>query len=202
MIVGYGVLGRFATAAYAEHIVLRKSATEHLVLPVGIDTGVGSTISRNAFCFIWELGIVVLEHGFNGAFVLFGIHHFQLVGNGSHAQVGVEVNVCFTFLTVLGSDDDYTVGSHRTVDSCGCTVFQYFHALDVLRIHVVNVAREAVDDVERLVAAERLYTANLYRYACACVTTGFHDVYTGNLALQGFGRVGRGTFGQFFGVYR
>ena len=50
----------------------------------------------------------------------------------------------------LGGDENHAERCARTVDARGCSVFQHGDALDVLRVHGVNVTLHAVDEDQRL----------------------------------------------------
>ena len=94
--------------------------------------------------------------------VLLGIEHFHLVGVGLYGNAGVEVNLNLAFLTLLGGDDDHTVGSTRTVDTGRGGILQHLDALDVVTIQFVHarLRGHTVDDVQRVVVVQRTHTTD------------------------------------------
>ena len=130
------------------------------------------------------------------------IEHVELLGYRVDRHIRIKGNFQLSFLSVLGRNDDYTIGGHRTVNGSGGTIFQDFHGFDILRIDGVDVTRIPVDDVKRLIVTHSLDTTDFYRNACTCITSRFQNAYTGNFTLQCFGCAGSGTLHQIFRFHR
>src|SRR5574344_2161577 len=142
---------------------------------------------------IRNVRVPVIIHLLVNLFVLVSVKELKLIGYVSHADVGAEVNLCFTLLTVLGSHDNHTVSGYRTVDSGCCTVFQYLHGLNILRVNGIDVTRETIDNVKGFVVTESFHTTDFHANTSTSITTGLLDIHTGNLTLQGLCRVSCGT---------
>ena len=52
------------------------------------------------------------------------IEHVELLGYRVDRHIRIKGNFQLSFLSVLGRNDDYTIGGHRTVDGSGGTIFQ------------------------------------------------------------------------------
>ena len=62
----------------------------------------------------------------------------ELLGEVLETYVGIVAHGWLTVLTVLGGDQDNTVGTVRTVDSGSRGVLQDFHRLDIVGVDIVQ----------------------------------------------------------------
>ena len=118
-----------------------------------------------------------------------------------HSHRRIEVNAYLTLSTFLGGDDDNTIGSTATIDTCGCRILEHLDGLDVVRVQLVHtrLGRHTVDDIQRVVVVERTHTTYSHRGSTRGSTVGC-DVHARHLALQGFHRVVLLLFLQVFGT--
>ena len=65
---------------------------------------------------------------------LLGIHCFGTMTDSRETYPTIVRELSFALLTLLGGDNDYTVGSTRTVE-CGCRcVFEHLYRLNVVHV--------------------------------------------------------------------
>ena len=148
------------------------------------------------------LVFIVLIHHLMYGLVAICIKHIKVLSNLSEAQIGTEIHLYITLLTILGCNQNHTVGSYRTIDGSGSTILQNLHRLDVLRVHAVDIARETVHNIKRFVIAECLDTTNLDAHTGTGITTTLQDVHTGYLTLQSLSWVGSSALSHLLGIDR
>ena len=104
----------------------------------------------------------------------------------------------------LGSDEDYTVGTTRTIDSGGCSVFQHVDADNLVSWDVGDGScGEAIDDEEGLVALrDRTTTTHADGGASTRTTVLRGDHHTGKFALKSLRHVRNGVGHKFLRVNR
>ena len=75
------------------------------------------------------------------------------------------INLCLPHLTLFGGNEDNTIGSTCTINSSGCSIFQYFDRFDIIRIHKVKATsdRHTVHDIKRITIINS--TDTTYTYA-------------------------------------
>ena len=134
--------------------------------------------------------------------IAISIKHIEVLSNVSEAQIGTEIHLYIALLTVLGCNQNHTVGSYRTVDGSGSTILQNLHRLDVLRVHAVDIARKTIHDIKRFVISECLDTTNLDAHTGTGVTATSQDVHTGYLTLQSLSWVGSSALSHLLGIDR
>ena len=159
------------------------------VLPVGV--GVVALVERVLILF----GILAeLREGGT-------IHHGILVEYLLECNVAVVAHLGgSTLRTLLGGDDNHTVGTAATVDSGGRGILQDVHRLDVGRIDVAQLAHEGntVEHNQRVVAGrERALATNADLHFGTRLRTGLRHHHTGHAALQSLGGVGGCNLIQF-----
>ena len=119
------------------------------VLPVSI-------IERLAVLVLWLVERVGVKSGIVTQFLILGaVHHRILVEHLLESNVSV-----VTYLgrsshrTLHCCDDDHTVGTAATVDSCCRSILEDIHALDVRRVNIRKVTHEwdSVEHDQRVVA--------------------------------------------------
>ena len=178
-------------------MALRKNAlTEEVVLPVdGFDALVEIQVVEHAELFVERIqcafaaqgSILVVRHD-----VLVSVENVHTLGNGFCLQVTVVVHNSLTTLSVLRRDENYTVGTLRTVDGCRGSILQHRDVFDVVRRKVAQLTTlETVDnDQWRVVTRDRTATTNANQHFCVGRTVSRCDVHTGHLTSQGFRHVG------------
>ena len=64
----------------------------------------------------------------------------------------VIVDLCLSYLTLLGGYENYTVGSTGTIDGTRSSILKHLDTLDITRVEIVETTldRHAVYDVERI----------------------------------------------------
>ena len=117
-------------------------------------------------------------------------------------EIGVEIDAHLSGRAPLGGDDDHAIGSGRTVDGRGRSVFQHIHALNVVGIHFVVVARKSVNDEQRgVIAIDGAGTAEEHFHAATQLTARLGDVEAGHLALQRLHHIVGGRDGDIFRLH-
>ena len=117
--------------------------------------------------------------------VLTGVEDFVLTIDLLSAIVAIVGDGAFALFAALGGDKDYAVGSLRTVDGGGGSVFEDVDALDVGGIKGGDVATDTVNKVERLSVADGTQTADVNTHAGSRLTRSGLDVDTRGLTLEG-----------------
>ena len=112
----------------------------HIVEPVGFTT---CSLCLSLVLVLYK----VVIHGLTrvlGYIVLIALGNLRsvavvhLVGKVLKADVAIIADAGLAFLTVLGGDQDDTVGTVRTINSCSRGILQDFHRLDVARVDIVE----------------------------------------------------------------
>ena len=137
-----------------------------------------------------NLGIVILslvEHIQPFA----GVGQWRLDTIDGAAEGTMIGNLCLALLATLGSNEDNTARSTRTVDGCR-SILQYGDVLNIVAVHgvqLVDGTRYAINDDEwRGVTIDGNITTNLE--GCTFITRtgrGTGNGQTGNLTLKGYG---------------
>ena len=82
-----------------------------------------------------------------------GIYHLRLVGQEREHVIIRCSNRLSIVLTMLGSNQNYAIGTLVTIESrCGC-ILQDRYALHILCYHILNGTLYAIHDEERSAAA-------------------------------------------------
>ena len=141
VVVGKAVLGTVVSATEGCTIVLCPGGASH-----GFVQPVQSRTVMVVLAYLQKAAVSFLptDHSFliekiHAAFVvcqhkLFGIKYFQGIGEFAEAYVGIECHgslAAIVTLAAFGGNQDYTIGTPRTIDGSGRSVFQYVDALDV-----------------------------------------------------------------------
>ena len=169
-------------------MVLTDTCLEDLVEPVGIgivhkpvDTILTLGVSA------WNRRVRVLTSDTEILAVLIGIHHvIDVLRNTIDTEVTLVVELeRLVFLTILGCDDNDTVGSTRTVDcTCRC-ILQYLDSLNVVWREVADRSTHwhTIDNVERGSRTETADTTNTNRRIGTWLTVR-SNLNTGNLTFE------------------
>ena len=117
-------------------MVMADGGAQHLVLPVGIAMVVVGIVET--------VGLHVVAD-------VIGSGDIELFGDVVESHITVVADIgALGLSTALGSDDDHTIGSLRTVDSGGCGIAEHVDALDIVGSHHGDVdTGNAIDDIVR-----------------------------------------------------
>ena len=112
-----------------------RVVVEGLVLPVSSCAGSGDfSRSVKGQAAVVDAGLVHYYHIFGG------IENLFLAPGVLPAIAAVICDGCLAFLTILCSDEYYTVCSTGTVDCCRGCVFQNLDRFDISRVQIVDTA--------------------------------------------------------------
>ena len=166
-----------ATTAEGYVVVLADTGLEHLVKPISVGC-------------ILEVVLAILTHlvatrdrsvGVGASCtkilaILVGVHHvIYIARNLVNTEVTRVVYLQrLVFLTILGSDDNDTIGSTRTVDGTRRSILQNLDGLDIIWREVTDSGTHwhTVDDIERSRATEGADTTDTYARVGTWLTVG------------------------------
>lgn len=171
----YVIAQRLGAARNRKTVLVRQSRAEDGVLPIGVGQRtalvfeIGGDDGRNlviARCPAFIVGIVdrprrhLRQIGVVARLLvelreLVGIEHIIGFRHARYAELAVVTDHGMFVLAALGRDEDNAARTARTVDRRRRSVLEHFKTLDVVAVEVregTGVARNAVDDVERVVA--------------------------------------------------
>ena len=168
-------------------MIMTYTCTKHLVLPIRI----GATILESyivVLCILTQ--VVSCTH----------IKFLQYIVNSYIAIIGY----IGSFLrTLLGGNDDNTIGSLRTIDSCSCSITKHVNRLDIFWRHNRNInSRDSIHYIVRRHGTRtesRSTTKGNGRRAVRIGSRRNHQ--TRNLSLKHLTRVCKHTLVQIFSLY-
>ena len=145
------------------------------------------------------------------------IQHINLLRDMREAPAARELHLWLTCLTTLGSDDNDTVGTTRTINSCSRGILQDFDILDIMRVdHAQRVTAllilgstiawsrtgiewDTIHDVKRLRRSrERVGTTYHDTHTTTRSTVALVNLHTCHLTLHTVSQVERTTLHQVF----
>ena len=102
----------------------------------------------------------------------------------------IEVDLHLALLTLLGSDDDDTIGSTATIDRSRCSILEHLNALDVITIEFVHtrLGWHTINNIKRIIVVQRTDTTNTYGGSSRRRTVSC-NIHTRNAALKSLDRV-------------
>ncbi len=209
----YGKVGLVVAAVHAHFVVLRCAVPDDEVAPVGVRLVLVDALGRGV---VFEgiacqhglrchglcapcagLHIVLVVEGIFGlvlheSHLSVAVERVRSGGGGVPRVVDIQRNIRLAGLAALGGDDDDTVGTTRTVDGRGRSVFQNVHRLDVGGVEIERrTIFHAVDQDERVVACEeRTGPAQVDVELAARLTRGLREVHARHFGLHGLHGVG------------
>ena len=132
--------------------------------------------------------------------------YIQLLGYFLETYITVKCNSRFSvFTTALGSNNDYTISTTGTVDSCSRSIFQDVDCFNFRRVkgrHTV-FAGETVDDIQRFVTLSNgNTTTNPNRNGSSGSTFTLHNLHTCHAAGKGLCDITGRNFRKFFAINR
>ena len=176
---------------------------EEVFLPVdGLDALVEVKVVEHAKLIVegvegalaTQCGILVVRHH-----ILVGIKHIHALRHGLGLQIAIVAHHGLATFGILGGDEDYTIGTLRTVDGGRGSVFQHGDVLDVVRGKVAErTALETVDNDERgVVTSDGATTTHADEHFGVGRTVGGGHLHTRELTSECFRDVGGRNGGQF-----
>ena len=177
-----------ATTAEGYIVVLADTGLEHFVKPVcvgcihkvilAILTHLISTRDRSVGVGASSTKILA---------ILVGIHHvIYIARNLVNTKVtGIVHLQRLVFLTILGCDDNDTIGSTGTVDGTCRSILQNLDGLDIIWREVTDSGTHwhTVDDIERSRATEGADTTDTYARVSTRLTVGC-NLHTSHLTFE------------------
>lgn len=143
----------------------RSVVVEHLVLPVG-------TVALHRVAVDVDNVVWVGEDRSHTSVHILLILENCIVGSTNHVALAplrlpaigeIVVDLSFAFLTLLGGNEDNTVGGTCTIDGTRCCVLQHLDTLNVVgvhKLHTVLVGCQSVNNVERIAVVDGTDTTN------------------------------------------
>ena len=137
----------------------RCVVVEESFLPVSTETG--NLITVNIGDVVWIRKICHISRQCLLAVDILLVHQHSIVGGTGNITLlpcalpsvrEVVVDRSLANLSFLGSHEDNTIGSSRTIDSTRGSILQHLNRLDIGRVnrfHTILVGRHSVDDVKR-----------------------------------------------------
>jgi len=191
----YKITAGIATTGKRYVVVLHQCGLQHFILPVGIILWVflSAVYSGNTVFDGFIIGnIIILD-------IFCRIHQIEF---RAPFQCFLYAYIHFhgTFRTFLGSNDNHTVGSTRTVDGSSRSILQNLDGLCIRRIEInTRVCNHTVNNPQRRVIAQGTDTANFNRGIFACPTATAY-VNTGCQALHLADQCSCSAFLHFLGI--
>ena len=208
----HGVLGRVGRA---EDGVLPVGVGHRagLVLKVGRDERIDAVVGLGAVLIgvvdrtrrdVEQIGAVAGLLEDRCEFV--GVEHVDRLRDVRDAELAVVAHDGAFARAALGRDEDDAARAARTVDRRRRGVLEHFEALDVAAFEVregPGVARNAVDDIERVVARRgRLDAADADRDVAVGLAAQREHLHARHLGGHGVAEVGRRHVGEILGLDR
>ena len=150
-----------------------------------------------------HLYIVIVDSGLHGIHIFRRISHFNVTGEIGKSVAAGHFYLCLALLTRFGGYQyDSGIGT-RTIDSSGGSVFQDFHAFNVIRIQVgIFFARDTVNDIKwRASSTDGTNTTNGHIGGFSRSTGSRGYIHTCYTSLQHFYRVIVITLVYIFHLY-
>ncbi len=153
------------------------------------------------------VGYIVVVVGLVVGLKIFGWIVDGLIAFGTAAapsQFGIKCDIGFSLRTLLGGDDDDTVGTACSVECVACGIFEYGDAGYIVRVDTVpqTIVGYAVEYDKWVVAGvERADTADTEFGIGVGRTGGRERLQTGDVALKSIHHVVYLSFFDGFAVY-
>ncbi len=155
---------------------------EGLILPVG-----AGTCGHQLFVVVTRQVAVVELHLVHDHHVLLRVEDLALLPGVLPPIAHVVINAGLALRTLLGGDQDHTVGGTCPVDGCRGSILQDLHRLDIDRVEVVDATTHdhAVDNIKRFAVVNGTNTADAHLGVGTGLTGALCDLHTGDLTLEG-----------------
>ena len=164
-----------ATTAEGYVVVLADTGLEYLVKPICVGFVLEMIHSILAHLVTArQRSVGILASLTQVVAILVSVHYIIYIArNLVNTKVTRVVHLQrLVFLTILGSDDNDTIGSTRTVDGTRRSILQNLDGLDIIRREVTDSGTHwhTVDDIKRSCATERTDTTNSHTRICTRLT--------------------------------
>ena len=116
--------------------------------------------------------------------ILLGCQHLWHAIYVSPTYVGIVRYLNFALLTLLGSYQNNTIGSSRTIDSTRCRIFQYVNTLNVGRVQVIDITSHTIYDIKRSCITVGTSTTDRDLKTITRLTRSSLNINTRSLTLQ------------------
>ncbi len=135
--------------------------------------------------------------------VVIGSESLNIAGRCVHLRVCVVGHPDLAFAGALRRNENYTVRSPRTIDSCGGGILENVNRLHLVGRNIAEGSLHSVDENERLITLGN-GTAAAHAYVHGSIGTAVlaDNVHTRQLALQGLSHVGHRDIGNILGGNR
>ena len=131
------------------------------------------------------------------------VHHIQFVGKFFGLHISVQANDNPSFNRTFGCHQDYTVGTTRTIDSCGSRIFQYLDRFNIGRWNIIQTAyfKSVQYDKRTVILCNR--TATTHQNLDFSIRRTVHSchLYARQLTDDGFGSRSGLYFLQYLAGY-
>ena len=115
-------------------MIMTYTSTKHLVLPIRI----GATILESYIVVLCILTQII------------SCTHIIFLQNIVKSHIAIVRDIGFLLSTLLGSNDDYTIGSLGTIDGRSCSVSKNVNRLDIFWRHNRNInSRDSIHNIIR-----------------------------------------------------
>ena len=164
-----------ATTAEGYVVVLSDTGLEYLVKPICVGFVLEMIHSILAHLVTArQRSVGILASLTQVVAILVSVHYIIYIARNlvNTKVTGVVHLQRLVFLTILGSNDNDTIGSTRTVDGTRRSILQNLDGLDIIRREVTDSGTHwhTVDDIKRSCATERTDTTNSHTRICTRLT--------------------------------
>ena len=131
--------------------------------------------------------------------IFVSVHHIEFLRYVLHTYVTIVRNREFVRGTLLGCNENYTIRTTATIDSCCRSILQNFNRLNIVGVQVgkTTLHRNTIYYIERVATGvDGTYTTNANAYATLWVSARYSYLYTRHLTCQGLTEVGRRIVGK------
>ena len=126
---------------------------------------------------------VSLTHHFHP---FIAVHHLYFAGSLLYSDIAIIINLDSPLFSLFGRHQDDTVGTTRTIDSRGGSIFQHLDRFDIRRAQLIQAYhdRNTVHDIQRFVVGlQRTISTYPNTGLFTRFRAGLHDRNTGGTSL-------------------
>ena len=135
---------------------------------------------------------------------LISIQHRKFFRNTLDTIISIILHFHFLRLPLFGCDNNYTIRSTTTINSCRRSIFQNFYRFNIIIIQIGKSTfhRYTVDNIERITTCIHCAdTTNTDTYASFRITTRLRNLYSRHFSRQRLTKIGSGNFCYLFGFH-
>ena len=170
----------FCSATNSNLIITDRRYSENLIEPIGPFSERSRVIINKTAIWINIQVSFILQHS-----IFRSRTHLNLTAILElKSFTGSNVHLCFTFSTLLGGNNDYTVSTARTIHGSSRSILQYLHGLNIMvtqEWYIVH--KHSINHIERIAIISSTDTTNAH-FRRATRSTACRDKYTGHTTLQ------------------